>query len=804
MRLFFIFCLLSAFRVAIAQTTTVSSGNWNDASVWSPATVPTANTNVDVTIPVVLNQNITIGTGDYFFFQNVTDLPGGTNYTLTANTAGGILDIKAGTTTFGGAATFSNSTIIVRNGATLILGATNINNGTTLLIEAGGTLIVNGTLTNSNSGGSFTINGLVQVNGDYDSNNGNLDVTGSGDIFTTGTIFNQGSSTVFGTNNDCGAGPCSGRNLCSFSNTISASQVLCSGTSPAALSGNAVGSPVYSWESSTTSSSSGFALASGTNNTQNYTPGVLTQTTYFRRKVTSGGCTGISPPVTVAVLPLAGGWKGTTTNWNLNTNWCNNTVPTSTTDVTISTGVPNFPQITAAANCRDLLINTGASVTINASNTLSIFGNLTNNGTLTTNTSTVTLSGSSQQTASGNAINFNNLTINNSSGSSPQVVINSFLTIQGTLTMTAGNVNLSGYNLTLGLDAGTTGTLSYTNGRLFNGDFTRWVSTPVIPDLSVRGLFPMGTSSDKRLLYVSYPSTAPTTLGTIRVGHTGATTTSVVSVTDGGTIVRRQDSFWKVATGNGLAGGTINLRAGGTGFGTVGALTDLRIMLATAAAPGSNATATGSFTDFLTIRTGLSAATLSGNFYIGSINATQSPLPIKLLSFKATPLQGGVSLDWVTSSEKDFDYFQVERASDDLQFKPLGRVVAKGGLNIETHYDFFDSKPLNGKNYYRLKNIDFDGSFDYSPVVYVDWQSSSDIVLYPNPITNREFMLELDGEVTPGTSISVLNTVGLEIMQRKVLQSEELISLPDDTKAGIYFVKIQRQESSRTIKVVVK
>jgi hypothetical protein len=149
-------------------------------------------------------------------------------------------------------------------------------------------------------------------------------------------------------------------------------------------------SPIYSWESSTSSSTSGFALASGTNNAANYTPGALTQTIYYRRKVTSGGCTGISAPLTITIVPSAGGWKGITNDWNTASNWCSNAVPISTTDVAISTGVPNQPQITAASNCHDLIVSPGASVTLNASNSLSIFGNLTNNGTFTTNTSTVT------------------------------------------------------------------------------------------------------------------------------------------------------------------------------------------------------------------------------------------------------------------------------------------------------------------------------------------------------------------------------------------------------------------------------
>ena len=135
-----------------AQTNTVASGNWSDPTVWSTGVVPVGATTVNVTIPLVLDQNLTITTGTYSFFQNVTDLPGGTAYTLTATTAGGVVDIKAGTTTFGGSAVLNNSTLTVRTGATLILGSITMGNGTTITVESGATLIVNGNFINNNNG----------------------------------------------------------------------------------------------------------------------------------------------------------------------------------------------------------------------------------------------------------------------------------------------------------------------------------------------------------------------------------------------------------------------------------------------------------------------------------------------------------------------------------------------------------------------------------------------------------------------------------------------------------------------------
>src|SRR5678809_1491179 len=94
------------------------------------------------------------------------------------------------------------------------------------------------------------------------------------------------------------------------SNTVTALQTICSGATPAALTGSAptggagAGTYTYLWESSTTSATTGFGSAPGTNNTQNYTPGALTQTTWYRRTVTSGPCTNISVAIQITVNPL--------------------------------------------------------------------------------------------------------------------------------------------------------------------------------------------------------------------------------------------------------------------------------------------------------------------------------------------------------------------------------------------------------------------------------------------------------------------------------------------------------------------
>ncbi|WP_157495000.1 hypothetical protein, partial [Flavobacterium sp. KJJ] len=119
-------------------------------------------------------------------------------------------------------------------------------------------------------------------------------------------LLGNSGTVLIAANNTTFPDPCvgTGKNLYA---TTYYSQPICAGSLPGAIAGTAPtgnGTYTYLWESSTTSSGSGFAAASGTNNAQNYTPGTLTQSTWFRRTITSGPCVNVSAVVFIKVNPL--------------------------------------------------------------------------------------------------------------------------------------------------------------------------------------------------------------------------------------------------------------------------------------------------------------------------------------------------------------------------------------------------------------------------------------------------------------------------------------------------------------------
>jgi hypothetical protein len=113
----------------------------------------------------------------------------------------------------------------------------------------------------------------------------------------------------------------------------------------------------------------------------------------------------------------------------------------------------------------------------------------------------------------------------------------------------------------------------------------------------------------------------------------------------------------------------------------------------------------------------------------------QIVLPVKLSSINAVSETDQNILTFTTASEVNNVGFDIERSSDGIEFQKIGWVDGHGSTTEEKHYIFHDKKPLFGMNYYRLKQIDYDGRFEYSHIVSIEHKSDG-IYLYPNPATD--------------------------------------------------------------------
>jgi len=129
----------------------------------------------------------------------------------------------------------------------------------------------------------------------------------------------------------------------------------------------------------------------------------------------------------------------------------------------------------------------------------------------------------------------------------------------------------------------------------------------------------------------------------------------------------------------------------------------------------------------------------------GMVNTAQSPLPIELIDFTATLIGERVQLKWRTATELNNDYMTIERSTSPqsgLSFVEIGRVAGAGTVYEPRSYSLWDERPEPGLNYYRLRQVDFDGRETYSDlvVVRVGKADTGELQAAPNPASGQLFV----------------------------------------------------------------
>ncbi|MBF8962791.1 T9SS type A sorting domain-containing protein [Pontibacter sp. FD36] len=210
------------------------------------------------------------------------------------------------------------------------------------------------------------------------------------------------------------------------------------------------------------------------------------------------------------------------------------------------------------------------------------------------------------------------------------------------------------------------------------------------------------------------------------------------------------------------------------------------------------ATFTYTATDNLGVRA-TNSATYS--LLLSAIN----PLPVELTSFKATAQNNQVVLNWTTASETDNDRFEVERSNDGRTFTKIGIVKGKGTSSLTNFYTFKDANPGTGTNYYRLRQVDFDGKFEYSKTVAANIKANAaSVKAYPNP--SQEYVrVELATEEIGQAQVMIMDVQGRVILERKIIiegRFTELELPTQDLATGVYFLKIKGANMDTTTKLV--
>lgn len=156
-------------------------------------------------------------------------------------------------------------------------------------------------------------------------------------------------------------------------------------------------------------------------------------------------------------------------------------------------------------------------------------------------------------------------------------------------------------------------------------------------------------------------------------------------------------------------------------------------------------------------------------------------LPVELGDFAAQEKENQVQLKWSTETEKNNKNFDIERSADGIEFTKIAEMRANGTTQQKTDYSAIDPSPLDGVNYYRLKQNDFDGSFDYSNIASVDLSHHWPLV-YPNPANDIIYVQDQK----ENTVLVIRNVLGEEVLN-ETIRSTNQISIAV-LSSGTYFV----------------
>lgn len=184
-----------------------------------------------------------------------------------------------------------------------------------------------------------------------------------------------------------------------------------------------------------------------------------------------------------------------------------------------------------------------------------------------------------------------------------------------------------------------------------------------------------------------------------------------------------------------------------------------------------------------------------------------SPLPVQFSRFIAQKQQQTVILEWTTAQEQNSRYFVVERSSGGTVYDSIGKVAAKGTISISTNYSFNDTEPLQGTNYYRLKQLDLDGMFVYSAIARVVMgKDAAHFTVVSNPVQNT---LQLNLQLPSNQKF---------VMQVRDVNGRMLLSKVDMGRTGssvyslsighlatgTYYIQVQSESISGTKSFIIK
>jgi hypothetical protein len=194
-----------------------------------------------------------------------------------------------------------------------------------------------------------------------------------------------------------------------------------------------------------------------------------------------------------------------------------------------------------------------------------------------------------------------------------------------------------------------------------------------------------------------------------------------------------------------------------------------------------------------------------------SIAFASSPLPVELTNFDVELKDNTVEITWSTESEINNDYFTIEKSTDAVNYDILDEIPGGGNSHTTLNYNYIDDDVYQGVTYYRLKQTDFDGKFEYFPPKSINSQLDGTSLIIkkvkPNPFTNQ-FTIEIESENSGIVDFMITNMRGTKVFSSQISinegQTEYTFSEGDQLTTGTYIVNLIRDGSEPVSMKVIK
>jgi hypothetical protein len=428
-------------------------------------------------------------------------------------------------------------------------------------------------------------------------------------------------------------------------------------------------------------------------------------------------------------------------------------------------------------------------------NSIDISGTLTQAGTFNKANGTVIFGGSSAQNIPSDT--YTNLTIAGGSTKTPSGGI----TVNGTLTLSSGYIALGSQSMVIGSAGNITGA-SDTSFVIINGTGRLTQNNIGTSGRTGSILFPVGTST------ASYTPVSINNSGTVDdmtvgvingsfPGYTGQTPTGIAYSSN---VVNKTWFISEAISGGSNASLTFQWN------GTDELSMNRSNMLAGQYGTSWNSIATGSATGSGPYTFTANNVSILGTFGLGDNN---SSLPVSFISFTGVKRGKDAILNWSTAQEINNSHFEVERSLDGQNFKAIGKVTGKGNTSEEQAYSYTDASifAANQMVYYRLKQVDFDGTTTYTNMVAImsEQARAFEVVeVSPNPFIST-FTVGLMVPTQETIRIELTDALGKRVSMQELnpdLGMNNLEVNESELKAGMYFVRITQGNVSKNIRVV--